>query len=145
MNIWFLVALLAGICATFQSAVNGKLSEEIGTPSAMTLNMTVFTVVTFVYLALEMQKGPLGLEKWRQLDWYQYLGGLFGFGVVICLTLSFPRLGALAAVVLMILGQSASAVLVDHRGWFGMNIIAVSAQRIVAIGFILAGVFLLKK
>ncbi|MDZ4676053.1 MAG: DMT family transporter [Oligoflexia bacterium] len=145
INSWMVLALLAGVFTTFQSASNGSLARVVGAPAAVTLNTFIFLLLAIVYLAFEWSRGNVSLERWRELSWWQYLGGIFGFGVVLFLTISFPKLGALMAIVLVILGQSLAALFVDHHGLFNMPQVAVSLQRVFAVVLILSGVFLLRR
>jgi len=145
MWIWIVFALAAGLCATFQSAINGNLSRTVGLPLAIQTNTVVYVLASLIYLVVCLVRGPLEFGKFKQVGAADLVGGFFGFGVVFFLTVCFPRIGALWTVALMILGQTVSALVVDHFGWFGLPVASVSLQRVTAIGLILSGIFLLKR
>jgi len=142
---WWAIALAAGLCSTLQTAVNGNITKSFNVYTAMACNFVFFIIGTSAFLMYGMSQKEFSWHTIGQLRWDHYLGGVFGFGVVIFLTLCFPRLGALTTIALMILGQSAVALLVDSQGLWGAPIIAISAQRLFAVALILGGVVLMNK
>jgi transporter family-2 protein len=142
---WWAIALAAGFCSTLQTAVNGNITKSLGSYTAMACNFIFFTLGTIAFLIYGMSQKEFNFGRIAELRWDHYLGGVFGFGVVLFLTLCFPRLGALTTMALMILGQSAVALLVDSQGLWGAPIIAISAQRLIAVALILGGVVLMNK
>ena len=142
---WWMVALCAGLCSTLQTAVNGSITKTLGSYTAMACNFIFFSLGTLLFLIYGFYQKQFSLAQWSQLRFENYLGGVFGFGVVLFLTLCFPRLGALTTMALMILGQSIVALIVDSQGFWGAPIIAISAQRLVAVALIFGGVILMNK
>ena len=53
-----------------------------------------------------------------------------------------PRLGAVALLALVLLGQMATALVVDHYGVVGFPEHAVSLSRLVGLALLIAGVVL---
>lgn len=144
-SMWIFAAVFAGISASLQSSITGGLSKKLSLAATLTLNTVVFTVIALVYWAWEISKNGFQKDQWRTLTPVEMTGGIFGFLLVLCLTLSFPRIGALYSVVLMILGQCVMALVVDQFGLFNMPVQPISVSRVAAIGFLIAGVFLLNK
>jgi transporter family-2 protein len=142
---WWIIALCAGLCSTLQSAINGNITKNLGAYAAMACNSVFFFFGTLCFLAYGIYQKDFSLSKWGELRWDQYTGGVFGFGVVLFLTLCFPRLGALTTMALMILGQSVVALLVDSQGLWGVPVVAITAQRLIAVVLILGGVVLMNK
>jgi transporter family-2 protein len=128
-----------------QSAANGNTTKTLGAYAAMACNSVFFFIGTLLFLIYGMYHSEFSLKQWGECRWDQYVGGIFGFGVVLLLTLCFPRLGALTTVALMILGQSAVALFVDSQGLWGVPIVAISAQRLIAVMLILSGVVLMNR
>lgn len=142
---WWVVALCAGLCSTLQTAVNGSITKTLGSYTAMACNFIFFTLGTLIFIIYGLSQKEFSLARWGELRWDHYLGGVFGFGVVLFLTLCFPRLGALTTMALMILGQSIVALIVDSQGLWGAPLIAISLQRIIAVALIFTGVILMNK
>jgi bacterial/archaeal transporter family-2 protein len=73
------------------------------------------------------------------------LFGAGGFGLLLYLTLShtLPRLGAGAALTLIIAGQLLMGLLIDQFGWFGAVVRPIDLTRILAVLLLMAGAYLL--
>jgi transporter family-2 protein len=78
------------------------------------------------------------------VPWVYLLGGCFGFTVILCVVLAFPHLGAAYTMALMVLGQGAMALLIDHHGLWGAARISASWPRFAGVSLLLAGVLLLR-
>ena len=76
--------------------------------------------------------------------WSAYLGGFCGFAMLAAVALAFPKLGAAWAVALIVLGQAAAALAIDHFGLLGMERIALTPLRAAGMALIVAGVGLLR-
>lgn len=144
-SVWIFAAIFAGISAAMQSAITGGLSKKISVAATLTLNTVVFTVIALIYWAWEVSKNGFQKDQWRTLTWPETTGGVFGFFLVLCLTLSFPRIGALYSVVLMILGQCLMALIIDQFGLFNLPVYGITFTRVAAVILIVAGVFLINK
>jgi bacterial/archaeal transporter family-2 protein len=136
-----LMAIAAGAAAAFQSAANAGLAERIGLGAALVVNTTIVLVAA---LALYLANGPhVGFFP-RATPWWLYVGGVCGFVIVLSLAVVFPRIGAAVAIALMVLGQSAAALAIDHYGLFAMPISPVTAARIAGMVLVAGGVVLLR-
>lgn len=134
--------MAAGFSAAFQGAANGMLSQKTGLGPALVFNSAVVLIATIILYLAQGSKGP-----WfpAQTPWVLYLGGVFGFIIIACLAFVFPKIGAGNAVALMVLGQGLAAVFIDHFGWFGMPSRPVDWVRLTGIGFLVAGVLLVRR
>jgi transporter family-2 protein len=74
--------------------------------------------------------------------WWTLTGGLLGCVVVTTSLLMAPRVGATVWLALLVCAQFAAAVLLDHFGWAGYPVHAISAGRITGVALMLAGVVL---
>lgn len=74
--------------------------------------------------------------------WWTLTGGLLGCVVVTTSLLMAPRVGATVWLALLVCAQFAAAVLLDHFGWAGYPVRAISADRIAGVALMLAGVVL---
>jgi transporter family-2 protein len=55
-----------------------------------------------------------------------------------------PRLGAALMLAASIVGQLGAALIIDHYGFFGGEVIQVSAMRLVGVALLVAGVILIR-
>lgn len=142
---WWAIALGAGFCSTLQSAANGSITRTMGSYMAMACNFVFFFLFTILFVAYGANRKQLDFSQFKSLKPEHFLGGIFGFGVVLFLTLAFPRLGALTTIALMILGQSAVALIIDSQGLWGVPVVAISFHRVAAVLLILGGVIMVNR
>ncbi|MBL8160380.1 MAG: DMT family transporter [Anaerolineae bacterium] len=137
-----LIGLLGGIMVGFQSPIAGAMSQRIGAASG---SVVVHIGGAIFSILLLLARGGENLAAWRSLPWYMLLSG--GFGVVLFLTVTYtlPRLGAAAMLTLIVVGQLVVGVLIDHFGWFEVAARPLDLTRVIAIGFLLVGVYLIAR
>lgn len=139
----FPVAVLAGVAAAAQGAANGALTGRAGLGATLVFNSVVVTVGSL--LLLFFGGGPRQLWSVPGAHWSHYLGGICGLAIIAATALAIPRLGAAMVLALMVLGQGAMALTIDHLGLFGMNRAPLSVSRIAGALLLVAGVALLRR
>lgn len=142
MNAVFaLVAAAAGVAASVQAAANAGLSARIGLGAALVVNTVVVLAGTIVFYLVRGPRGPFFVEG---TPWALYVGGLCGFVIILSLAFVFPRLGGAVAIALVVLGQGAAALAIDHFGLLGMPVEPVTAMRVAGLALVGGGVALLR-
>ncbi|HYD47314.1 MAG TPA: DMT family transporter [Terriglobales bacterium] len=129
-------AIVAGIAAALQATVNAALAKQTGLGVALIINTVVVLIGSIVLWAAsgaKMSFFPAGTS------WTLYLGGIGGLVIIATLAFVFPRIGAAYAVALMVAGQCATALLIDHYGWLGMPYEALTLQRVLGVALVIAG------
>ena len=56
-----------------------------------------------------------------------------------------PRLGLATGFTLIVAAQFVMAALIDHFGWFGSTVRPMDVSRLIGLGLLLAGVWLLNR
>src|SRR3546814_5885000 len=74
-----------------------------------------------------------------------YFGGLFVAFYVIAVTFIAPRFGVGNAIFFVLVGQLASAAVIDHYGLFGAARFPIDAKRVAGIALMIAGVWLARR
>lgn len=74
--------------------------------------------------------------------WWLWIGGLFGAVYVAAAASVTPKLGAGGFLVCVVAGQMLASVIVDHFGLLGLAARPLSLARLLGVGLILGGVFL---
>jgi len=142
MGILFgLIAAVAGGATALQAAANAGLSSRIGLGAALLVNTAIVLVGTLVlYFARAPRAGffPPGAP------WFLYLGGVYGFVIIVSLAFVFPRIGAAVAIALVVLGQGCAALAIDHFALMGMPKEPVTLMRVAGLLLIGGGVALLR-
>ena len=135
------LALAAGIAVAVQAASNSGLRAQTGLGPALLVNTTIVMIGSVIlWLALGAKTGffPAGAT------WPLYLGGVCGFIIIATLAFAFPRLGAAWGVAIMVLGQCAAALVIDHYGLLGMPHDPISARRLVGMALVAGGVAIVR-
>jgi transporter family-2 protein len=137
-------AFVAGLGGAVQIAVQGRLSERVGTAGALACAGVVAAATALVVLLVARRSlAPLGsaLTGPRWL----LLGGVMSAVIVLSITVAGPRIGVVATTALLICGQFALATLIDRYGWFGVDQIAIGWPRVVGLALLAAGAALTLK
>jgi transporter family-2 protein len=105
------LVLAAGTMAALQQAANGQLAALTGEPLAAGLANFALSTAMLAALALLVTGGapPHGWDA-PPLEW---IGGLFGVGVVVATAWVVPVLGVLRLMLALVAGQTAGALVID--------------------------------
>lgn len=106
-----LLAVAGGVAVALQSALNGRVAAAGTTTAGIAINFAVGTPVIVAVAALAgVFTGP---EPTWPGDWYLYLGGLLGVGIVLALMLGVRAVGVLRTGLALVAGQLGGALLLD--------------------------------
>jgi transporter family-2 protein len=137
------LAIIAGVAAAIQSAANAALATRAGLGAALFIsNAVVFLGAT---LLLSATGGLRALSSSLGAPWHHYVGGVCGFIIVSGITFVFARLGAALALALVVLGQSAMALAIDHFGMWGMTRAPLNGWRLAGSLLLVLGVVLMRR
>lgn len=135
------LALMAGIAVAVQAAANSGLRAHTGLGPALMVNTTI---VLIGVLALWLVLGAKTTFFPANVPWTLYVGGVCGFVIIATLAFGLPRLGAAWAVAIMVLGQCAAALAIDHYGLLGMPQEPVTVRRSLGVALVAMGVVVLR-
>ncbi len=134
-------ALAAGIAVAAQAASNSGLRAHTGLGPALVINTAIVMIGSFV---LWLGLGAKTTFFPPSAPWSLYLGGFCGFVIIATLAFAFPTLGAAWGVAIMVLGQCAAALIIDHYGLLGMPPDPVTIKRGLGVALVAAGVVVLR-
>lgn len=140
--IYLILALLTGMAIAVQAAINSNLRLAFGNPILASLISFGTGFLTLVIVYLSVGSGMPSLSVARSVPWWKYTGGLIGAIYVTTVIISVPRIGTANLVSLSVAGQLVAAVVLDHYGLLGFTHHPANAWRLLGIGLILAGVWL---
>lgn len=135
------LAVLAGIATALQASANAGLSQRVGLGAALVVNTLIVLAGTLVFF---VARGPHADFFPAGTPWALYIGGVCGFVIILCLAFVFPRIGAVWAIALVVLGQSIAALLIDHYGLLGMPKDPVTIPRAAGLALVAAGISLIR-
>ena len=76
---------------------------------------------------------------------WAWFGGLFGAFYVAISTVVAAQLGTTSLLALALLGQLATALVIDHFGWLGLPEHPITLIRLAGVGLLGAGVWLITR
>ena len=145
MKIFFVIlTILAGCVLPFQGAINGRLGKSIDSPVfASLISFLVGTIALLIYGIVT--RSPLRFQSLKELPTFEWTGGLLGAFYVLVVVLMLPRLGAALAFSLIVAGQMAVSMWLDHTGILVAVQHPINLWRVVGLCLIISGVILVRK
>ncbi|WED23714.1 DMT family transporter [Vibrio sp. JC009] len=139
MLITITIGLLGGVAVGTQTPIAGAMSQRIG--GAASSVIVHFGGLVASLILLVSRRGE-DITQWRELPWYMLCCG--GFGLVLFLTVShtIPKLGAVSAITLIIVGQLLAGVVIDYLGAFGTIPRGLEINRMIGLALLFAGAYL---
>ncbi len=146
MKIFFyLLPVFAGIAITAQSGINSQLRAGLQHPvMAAFISFIVGTVALALILVFSREALP-ELSQYSRVKWYQYSGGLLGAFVVTITLIAVSQIGAANMFVLIIAGQLAMAVIMDHFGILGVRENPINFQKLIGIVLVVCGAYIVNR
>lgn len=136
------LALGIGVAMAIQTALNTQLRSYLHSPlQAAFLSFLVGTILLALMVLIQNQPKP-SLQQLSQIPWFLWLGGFLGVYAISLSIYTAPKLGFLTLSGLIIFGQLAMSLLLDHFGWLGTEKMPVNWQRLLGAIIIFVGVML---
>lgn len=139
---YLMLMLVTGCLIAMQSPINAVLARKIGSLEAGLVSFLTGSVVLAIVVII------CGKGQWSKLltvPAWQWTGGVLGAIMVCSAIVSVPRIGVLATVLAMILGNIGMAVVIDNYGWFGAPVHPVNLRRIFGLALTLCGLWFVFK
>lgn len=137
-----LLAACVGALLPLQALINARLGQITHGPLFAALASFAVGTIALVSVWLTWQfRGATAGGAIAQAPWWAWTGGLIGAGFVFVATLLVPRIGAAALICLVILGQLAGSLLLDHFGVLHARQ-PVDGLKLLGVGLVAAGALL---
>ncbi|BBF44384.1 possible membrane-spanning protein [Lachnospiraceae bacterium KM106-2] len=137
---YYLLSILSGFLIAAMVAVNGYLTTWHGTYLATVI--IHFVGLVFVFLFIKLKKGRI-FGSHKRLPYYCYLGGAIGVITTVCNNIGFGKISVSAILALGLLGQSITAIVIDHFGLFHMKVQKFNPKKLIGYAFVLIGIVFL--
>jgi bacterial/archaeal transporter family-2 protein len=142
--IWIILTFLAGAMLPIQGGMNAKLGKSITSPVyASMISFVVGAAVLIAYILVTKQ--AVNLSGIRTAPAYVWLAGALGAFYVTVVILAFPRIGPALTFGLVVAGQMAIAVTLEHFNVLVAQQHSISIWRVVGMIMILIGVVIIRK
>lgn len=144
-NIAYLLGIVSGFGLTLQVGMNSKLRTVL--QSANTAALVSFLVGTIALVGLLIAtRAPLpARDTLAAVPAWAWFGGLMGAFYVAISTVVASQLGTTSLLGLALLGQLATALLVDHYGFMGLPEHPITLVRLAGVALLGAGVWLITR
>ena len=131
---------LGGVAIGLQSPIVVGMGARVGPASASFIMHLGGAIASLILVGL---RGGEMLGNWRVLPWYMLGCGIFGLLLLLSLAQTIPRFGVGTAIALLLLGQLATGLIVDHFGMFEAVKRSITLPKILGAGLVLAGAILM--
>ncbi|WP_421920082.1 DMT family transporter [Marinifilum sp.] len=142
LMIW---VFLLGCLMPIQASLNAKLGSFLKAPLMAALVNFVVGGCILLVVVLGMRTPNNLLQAAKEAPLYAWIGGSIGAVFVSSIIFLVPRLGSALSFALIILGQLAFSLVIDHFGLLGIQVQPVNWGRIFGVLLILAGVLVIQK
>ena len=139
------LGIVCGALMAAQGAINGRLAMGIGGPLQAALISFSVGCIALIGVNLAMGNRFALAGGGTSLPWWVWIGGILGAIGVASAALAVPKIGVAAWVAAFIAGQLGAAVLYDQFGAFGQAVRPATPLRLVGIGFLVLGVYLIRR
>ncbi len=137
-----LLTAAAGGLIALQAPINSGLGRATGGLPAALVSFAVGSVALAAIVVLSGKAG--GLSSTFDVSWYYLLGGLLGAVYVTQRAdRGLGRSGPADVAAATVTGQLTASVAIDRLGLFGLDQVALSPARLLGVGLLLAGTFLI--
>lgn len=134
------LALGIGIAMSVQTALNTQLRDHLNSPlQAAFFSFLIGTIVLGVLVTFQDAEKP-SVSQLLEIPWFLWLGGFLGVYAISLSIYTAPKLGFLTLSGLIIFGQIAMSMLLDHFGWLGTEKVSINWQRLLGALMIFVGV-----
>ena len=137
-----LVAIVGGVAVVLQAQFMGVMDQQLGTIESVFI--TYGSGGLLVGLTMLLLRGG-NLAEWRSVPPYILATGILGLIIVSTIGYVTPRLGLVTAFTVLIATQFVLGGIIDHFGWFGAEIRPLDGTKLVGVGVLLLGIWLVMR
>lgn len=134
-----LLMVLVGAQFAAQAPINSGLGRMTGPLPAALISFLTGNSLLLLIVVLAGQLDRFGAVT--EVPLWQLAGGVIGATYVALATTTISRIGAGVIAAVTVTGQLACSVVVDHYGWFGVEVHDVTAPRVIGLVLLLVAAF----
>lgn len=115
--------------------------ENLAPPQATLVNFGGGTIVLLA-ICFALRLGWPSIAEATAAPWWVWTGGLFGIVYVTSSVILGPRLGLTLFIILVIAGQIATSIVIDHFGFLGAPVKPLNLGRMIGAAVVFLGAVL---
>jgi transporter family-2 protein len=144
MNPYIIMAIIGGLILPIQVGWNSTVGKITNPMWATLISFVIGTIGLIIYTFVIRTPWP-AMQLIKTVPWYAWGGGLLGAVYISITIITAPKIGAALLVSLVVAGQMAAALVLDHYGMCGFPQNSISWLRILGTAMIIAGVVLIQR
>jgi transporter family-2 protein len=134
-----LISSFIGALISIMIMLNGTLSNSYGNyTSTVIIHLTGLFSIIFILLITRTK-----FKFKKNIPIYLYSAGAIGIFTVLFNNLSYSTLGVAVTIALGLLGQSITAIIIDHFGLLGMDIIRFRKEKFIGLILVSFGILVM--
>ncbi len=141
----YILGIVAGLGLSVQVGMNTQLRKTLHGPNAAALVSFLVGTVALLALLLVLRTPLPTRDTLAAVPVWAWFGGLFGAFCVASSTVVAAEIGATSLLALVLLGQLATALVIDHFGWLGLPMHPITWVRVAGVVLLGAGVWLITR
>jgi transporter family-2 protein len=135
-----ILTVVVGALIALQPPVNAGLGRVTGNVAAAFVSFLIGTLLLAVLVALAAQAD--GLRSTFDVEWIYLTGGILGVAYVFTVLVTVSTIGAGGVAAATITGQLTASIVIDRLGILGLEEQALTVERLLGVGLLLAGTYL---
>lgn len=140
----YALALGAGVSVAVQQVLNGAMRIALASPAWAGFVSYAGGLLTMIAVLLVLGERVPSSKAIANTPWWAWSGGVLGGIFILLMIVLLPSLGATTLIALVVAGQMAAAITLDHFGAFGLTPHPISVSRLLGAALLIAGVVLIK-
>lgn len=141
----YFLGIAAGLGLTVQVGMNTQLRRVLHSAYSAALISFLVGTLALIGIMIVTRTALPSRETLTEIPTWAWFGGLFGALSVAISTVVAAELGATSLLVLVLAGQLATALVVDHYGWIGLPENPITWVRVLGVILLCAGVWLITR
>ena len=141
----YLLGIVAGFGLSVQVGMNAQLRRTLHNANTAALISFLVGTVGLIALLLVTRAEVPSRDSFATVPLWAWFGGLLGAFYVATSTVVASQLGTTSLLALALLGQLATALVIDHFGWLGLPEHPITLIRLAGVGLLGAGVWLITR
>ncbi len=142
---FILLAIVAGAVLPIQAGLNVQLGKSLHQPIfAAFASFLIGTLGLLIYLFI-LKFDFSTIAQTKTVSPVVWIAGILGAFYVAAVIILAPKLGTALTFVLVVAGQMAVSLVLDHYGLLGLPIRQINWQRLLGVAFLVAGVLLIRR
>jgi len=143
--IFIVFAIVAGAVLPIQAGLNVQLGKSVQQPIfAAFASFLIGSIGLVIYLLL-LKFDFSTIAQTKTVSPVVWIAGILGAFYVAAVIILAPRLGTALTFSLIVTGQMAISLVLDHYGLMGLPVKAINWQRLLGVSLLVAGVLLIRR